>query len=184
MAADEYTIYSMLILLADWRTGVWFGSAGQLGKIFHWSARRCQRLLKRLRDKKYISGEYTLPTGSAYSIKVERYFSTRGASVRTQGVRPQGRRGTSVGATSIEVLQEVKHRNPSARTSRRFPFPFRGRSNAKDLEGIVQIETQGPPRKDYLEFKALYDGKKLPKGMNWEKWQKLTPEERRKLLAA
>ena len=118
MTADEYTVYTMLILLADWRSGVWIGSAGQLGKILHWSSRRCQKLLQQLRVKKYITGECRRPTASAYPIKVERYFSVRGASVQTQGVRLCGRGGASVGATSIEVVLEEKNR--TARSARGF----------------------------------------------------------------
>ena len=121
MTADEYVVYSMLILRADWRTGIWFGSAGHLGKILHWSARRCQKLLKSLREKKYISGECPRPSRSAYSIRVERYFpqiSTGGCVCTDAGVRPQGRRGASVGATSVEVIQEEKQKKKPAQVQR------------------------------------------------------------------
>jgi hypothetical protein len=181
MTANEYTVYTMLILLADWRSGVWIGSAGQLGKILHWSSRRCQKLLQQLRVKKYITGECRRPTASAYPIKVERYFSVRGASVQTQGVRLCGRGGASVGATSIEVVLEEKNR--TARSARGFSPSYAKKPKATELEGIMQIEADGV-RKDYLEFVALRDRGKLPRGMNWDKWQKLTPEQRQEVLRA
>lgn len=107
MSPDEYAVYTMLILLADWRTGIWFGSASRLAKIFHWSPRQCQRLLKSLRVKSYISG---IPARKgAYSITIKRYFCATGESLIPRNERLGNRTSTTVEATLKEV--EVRTRS-------------------------------------------------------------------------
>lgn len=51
-------------------------------------------------------------------------------------------------------------------------------------EGRNAIRPSKPMNRDYLEFVALRDAGKLPKGMTWEVWRKLTPKMREEALRA
>ncbi len=106
MAADEYAVYVLLILLADWRTGTWVGSAGILAAILNWSPRQCQRLLRSLRSKSYIAGKPAQK--GAYEITVRRYFCTTGEATIKRNERPGSRTSTTGEATLKEV--ETKNR--------------------------------------------------------------------------
>lgn len=51
----------------------------------------------------------------------------------------------------------------------------------KQMEEHMQIVTEGGPRKEYMEFVQLRDSGKL-RGVTWDSWSKLTPEQRQQFL--
>lgn len=73
ITADEYTVYSLIILLADHRSGSWLGCAIAVSRLTHWSTRQSQRVLHSLRSKGYITGEPSSGRGQ-YLIRVTKYF--------------------------------------------------------------------------------------------------------------
>jgi hypothetical protein len=73
MTFEEYGIYTLIILNADHRTGVWRGCALALSKRVGKSERWCQYVLSSLRRKGYIKGKPSTGRGQ-YMISVEKYF--------------------------------------------------------------------------------------------------------------
>jgi hypothetical protein len=56
MSADEYCVFSLLLQVADFRSGMWRGSGVALSAYLKtWSIRKCQRTLQALAAKDYIS---------------------------------------------------------------------------------------------------------------------------------
>ena len=73
MTLEEYSIYTLIILKADHRTGVWKGCALALARLTGKSERWCQYRLAALRGKGYVSA--TPPRRGQYLIQVNRYLS-------------------------------------------------------------------------------------------------------------
>lgn len=172
---DEFNIFVNVILLADYRTGVWEGSAGRLAKRLGWTARYCQLLLKSLRAKGYISGH---PTNcKTYGIRVEKYFSTAngGSHLGPDCERVFAPRASTANGGSHLSLEAVdsnndippkevilKNRNKEARSAR-FIHP---------KEGVMEAP-RGTPKPEYLEFVRLKDEGKIPMESGFAWWVEL-----------
>lgn len=81
---EEYGVFTVLLINADHRSGVWRGCALTLAKHIGKSERWVQRVLARLRDKAYIFGAPSNGRGR-YAIRVNKYFNK--ASVVTPSVQ-------------------------------------------------------------------------------------------------
>jgi hypothetical protein len=189
LSPDEALTYILIIALADHRNGTWKGSSQALSANTGWSVRQCQCILKSLRGKGYISGECKRGIGS-YPIKVHKYFEEahgdaqlpqRSAPVCV--TRPKEAHGDAT-LQEVSTYKNKREEEKPAQNSRGYiPVHFK-KQTAKEMEAIMQIESPEGPRKDYLEFIEYRNAGKIPKGMNWEKWKKLSLEERQKLLRA
>jgi hypothetical protein len=188
MTFEEYGIYTLIILKADHRTGVWRGCALALSKRAGKSERWCRYRLASLRKKGYILATPSNGRGQ-YVMKVVKYFEKRhpvsasmpeaAPSVRLE----QNKRHPVSPYQEVSTYKNKRKEERPAQTSRVFFSSYGKRPKARELEGIMQIEANGA-RKDYQEFVDLRDARKLPRGMNWNKWQKLSPAEREQALKA
>jgi len=164
ITADECLCYTLIILMADHRSGAWRGCAQAMARKTGWSVRQCQVVLKSLRQKGYITGQPTTGRGQ-YLIRVVKYFhKAHGDALYTPegapgcALRPQKAHGD---ATYQEVLQEELHKKKPAQ-------PRRGHSP----ELIRQIEAK--QRRLEKEADAWREGQV---GRNWmsdqlEEWRK------------
>lgn len=190
MTADEYCVFSLLIQLADFHSGIWVGSGVAISDYLKWGERKCQRLLRSLAFKGYLELA-VVPTGRKgnYSITVMKYHGSPSGETVKGNITVPGDGETQLspsGETTLkEVIQEKKDKEvrPAHKSRGSHHLPLRPK-NGKELEGIMEIITQGPPRKDYLEFLELQAKGKLPKRMTWEKWRDLTPQQKQEKLQA
>lgn len=70
LTVPEYVVYTVLLMLADYSTGIWEGSARFLAREIGAPERWCQRALLGLRSKGYVS---CTPTKRPYQITVVKY---------------------------------------------------------------------------------------------------------------
>jgi len=84
MSADEFGAYVLIILKADYRTGVWMGSGVALAESLHCEVRKAQHLLRRLTKKGYIASGNNRGTRGNYPIIVQRYFNASKGTYHTQ----------------------------------------------------------------------------------------------------
>lgn len=189
MTADEYCVFSLVVQLADWQTGIWVGSGVAVSDYLKWCSRKSQLVLRSLESKGYLGLNIVKGRKGNYAITVKNYHgSPNGGAVKTDisASRFADKAGSPNGdATLKEVKQEKGEEVRRAQNSRGCPPHFKRRKNGRELEGIMEITTTGKgPRKDYVEFLELRNAGKIPNGINWEKWRDLKPEERQRLLKA
>jgi len=139
ITADEYTVYSLIILLANHKTGIWLGCAIGITRHTKWSERQSQVLLKSLREKGYIQGEPSIGRG-AYPIKVVKYFSRKAhphAPSGLEGAPPCAlpHQKAHPHAPYQEVKQEVNHKNKAAQ-------PRRGPAHRTEFEQRRIVQAQ------------------------------------------
>lgn len=70
LTIPEYVVYTVLLMLADYTTGIWEGSARLLARETGMSLAWCHRALTGLRSKAYIA---CTPTKRPYQITVVKY---------------------------------------------------------------------------------------------------------------
>lgn len=201
MSSDEYCVFSLVIQLADFRTGVWTGSGVAVSDYLKWCSRKSQLILRSLERKGYLDLNIVKGRKGNYAIKVRNYHgSPNGDSVKAKISEPRfadGYGSPNGDATLKEVIQEKSKEQTRAeprRADRPSPEQVRkveakqkrlSKEEAGWREGqLMEIVTQGLPRKDYLEFLDLRDAGKLPKGTTWDKWRDLTPQQKQRVLKA
>jgi hypothetical protein len=188
MTADEWAAFALILTLVDFRSGIWTGSGVALSDYLKWCSRKSQLVLKSLERKKYIQLRPVRGKKGNYPVCVMNFHGKV-----ANGDAPVGKSGASRCVTSAKVangdatIEEVKQEEKirTAPTPRGPHSVFRRDSRtAKEMEGFMEINTKnGYARKDYLEFIALRDAKKLPVGMTWEKWRQMPVDERKKVAA-
>lgn len=189
MTADEYCVFSLLIQLADFHSGVWIGSGVAMSSYTKWCERKNQMVLGSLQSKGYLELRTIPGRKGNYPIVVNKYHGSAHGDAMTGQIMAPGCADEALsphGETTLkEVIQEKKDKEvrPAHKSRGSHHLPLRPK-NGKELEGIMEIITQGPPRKDYLEFLELRAKGKLPKRMTWEKWRDLTPQQKQKKLQA
>lgn len=132
---DEYGAYTVMILKADHRTGIWTGSGKALSALTKWCLRKAQIVMMELARKGYLKIEHVHGQHGNYAVKIKRYFSARGCGDSAHGdavkvplsapgcVRPPP--SAHGDATSQEeLLQEALHKKGA-----------RGRVNEKSDPG-------------------------------------------------
>ena len=103
MTSDEFAAFTVVLLKADHKTGVWRGAGKALARLLGWCERKGRLVLASLAAKGYLS----IALGSrliqaAGLVSVVRYFSP-------------GRRGTGIGrglpdrGTGMPHWAEVRH---------------------------------------------------------------------------
>jgi hypothetical protein len=127
---EEYSIYTLIILKADHRTGQWQGCASTLAKLTGKSERWCRYRLAELRSKGYLTAGPSNGRGS-YVICVARYF--------------QKRHG---GAASDQ----------EAARGCRFPFQKRHGGAAYSLQHIAKRNTYSPEEVNKEQEEVLQEG--------------------------
>jgi hypothetical protein len=74
MSPDEYCVFSLLLQVADFRSGVWRGSGVALSTYLKtWSVRKCQRVLKSLARKAYVSLRSCRGKRGNYPVIIHKY---------------------------------------------------------------------------------------------------------------
>lgn len=74
MSGDEYGAFSLIVLLADFRSGVWQGSGVALSAYLRsWSIRKCQRILKSLESKNYLTSRPIRGKKGNYPVVIHNY---------------------------------------------------------------------------------------------------------------
>jgi len=74
MTGDEYGAFTLVLLLADFRTGVWKGSGVALSEhLMGWSLRKCQRILKSLERKDYVELQLSRGKKGNYPVTIHKY---------------------------------------------------------------------------------------------------------------
>jgi hypothetical protein len=79
VSAYEFHIYVLIILEADYRTGVWCGSGKKLSALYRMSLRTCQDVLAKLEGKRYIRRFMTFGKHGNYPVLVNKYQCTDSA---------------------------------------------------------------------------------------------------------
>ena len=74
MDSDEFAAYSLIILLADHKTGIWNGSAKALRTYLHWQHGKTKFVLRSLISNGYISRNHIPGRIGNYQISVSKYF--------------------------------------------------------------------------------------------------------------
>ena len=81
---DEYTIFDILVKIADPGTGIWIGSAKAIAGNFNFSVRQSRKVLEGLERKGYVK-RFTKPgKHTNYPILINKYEVTQGSK---QGTR-------------------------------------------------------------------------------------------------
>ena len=95
----EFAAFLTILLVADFRTGRWQGSARSLARLMGISSRYARTLLGRLEGMGYVMRGSTQPPGT-YAIGIKKYFagcvssahsSSEGAAPQFRGAAPQFR---------------------------------------------------------------------------------------------
>lgn len=146
MVVDEYSVFTLVIQLADWKSGIWIGSGVCVSDYLKWCPRKCQLVLKSLDRKGYIELRAVHGRNGNYPILVRKYFgSPNGSAVKT-GISEHGcgdKAGSpNGGATLKEVVQEERLRSNTAQTRRVSHSP----------EKIRQIEAKQKRLQDEAQF--------------------------------
>ena len=198
MTADEYCCYSLIILMADHRTGTWIGSSQALSAITRWSIRQCQVLIKSLRGKGYVEGECRRGVGN-YRIKVIKYFRKEAhgdAQLPQRSASPcvtTPKEAHGDATLQEERLQEETHNKKPAQTQREHSLERVRQIEAKQTrlskesaakqEAKIVESPRGSVKEGYQEFIDLRSAGRLPQGMTWKAWQELSAEDRQSILA-
>jgi hypothetical protein len=185
-----------MIILADHRNGTWLGSSQALSALTDWSVRQCQALLRSLRIKGYIEGECKRGIGN-YRIRIIKYFKKEAHPHAQLPVRSAPPCATTPqeahphATFQEERLQEENHKINTAQTQREHsPALIRGieakaqREKFKREDRLMEIPIgESKVKEGYQEFVDLRSAGRLPQGMTWGQWQKLSPEDRASVLA-
>lgn len=131
---EEYAVFTVLLINAHYRTGIWHGCALVLGLHVRKSERWCQRVLARLRIKGYIFAKPSNGRGR-YSIRVNKYFNK--ASVVTPSM-PEGVCGDTLTHQKASVVTPYKEVVQEQHLKINTAQPRRGHSS----ELIRQIEAK------------------------------------------
>src|SRR5258708_1197426 len=74
ISADEYCVFSVLLQVADFRSGVCWGSGIALSSYLKtWSVRKCQRILKSLARRDYLSLRSCRGKKGNYAVVIHKY---------------------------------------------------------------------------------------------------------------
>jgi hypothetical protein len=80
MDSDMYLVYSLMLHLADWETGEWWGCAAamasELGNV--WGVKKTERVLNKLVKGKYIVSKYQKGRTGNYLILINNFVPTKG----------------------------------------------------------------------------------------------------------
>lgn len=127
MTADEFCVFSLLLPLADFRSGTWQGSGVALSTYLSaWSLRKCQRVLKSLAGKGYITlrsmrgkmGNYPIVIHNFHE-PVEKVTTPETPVAQSDDTRDATLpKVTTPAPTLQEVIQEVKIRSKPAQVRR------------------------------------------------------------------
>ena len=71
--STEAWVYVCMIGEADYRTGVWWGSAGLLASLYRMPERTCRRCLSSLESKGYIKRFHTPHSMLSYAVLINKY---------------------------------------------------------------------------------------------------------------
>lgn len=79
MLGQEWMVYSTLLLLADYDTGVCYKMSGEfLARLLNEPVRHVNRMLQSLEKKKYICRLKSKGRGQYYPIIINRFLTSRG----------------------------------------------------------------------------------------------------------
>jgi len=90
MDADMFLVYSLMLHLCDWETGVWHGCAAAMADELNsvWSVKKVERILKRLADARYINSTYVTGDTGRYDIEINNFTPTTGKNALKVKLRP------------------------------------------------------------------------------------------------
>jgi len=130
MSPREYTVFLIVLSLADFRNATWVGSAAQIAKTCHIRKQYAQQILKSLRAKHYIEFQESKGAHRRYPIYIPKYSVPGGTEERFQAEprrakkQPNGNRGPTktyqtgtedsaqvVSRHSIKCSEEVRTKN-------------------------------------------------------------------------
>src|SRR5277367_5225031 len=83
MDSDMLLVYTLMLHLCDWGTGIWHGSAiamkDELNDI--WGERKLERIFKKLRDRNYFSSKHIKGRQGNYDILINNFIPTVGPNM-------------------------------------------------------------------------------------------------------
>jgi hypothetical protein len=90
MDADMFVVYSLMLHLCDWETGVWHGCAANMAAALNniWSIKKVERILRRLANMRYITATYKVGVTGSYDILINNFTPTKGSNAMKVKLRP------------------------------------------------------------------------------------------------
>src|SRR5579862_814851 len=139
MTSDEFAAFTVILLKADHRNGVWRGTGKSLARLLGWCERKGRTVLAALAAKGYLSIARARNQHSRSVVTVARYFGERSAA---PGCRASVERGMRMPRNALcaapgcrqeqEVIQERKpHQEGAPPNSRREGEIFQGIPESK-----------------------------------------------------
>jgi hypothetical protein len=127
MSGDEFGVFTALLVLADYRTGIWIGSGVALASYLkRWSPRKCQRILASLNIKHYIALRHSRGKKGSFPVIIHNY--NKSVEKVTTLMTPLSKsddtndatfpKVTTPATTLKEVKQELKTKKKSAQPRR------------------------------------------------------------------
>lgn len=76
MTVREYTVFTAILISADFRNAKWVGSGNAIAKMCHIRKKNAHEILNSLRSKGYIDFQFSDGNNSRYSILVHKYAAS------------------------------------------------------------------------------------------------------------
>lgn len=129
ITADEYCVFSLMVQLADYNTGIWRGSGVALSDYLKWCPRKCQLILKSLQSKGYLKLRVIRGRKGNYPVIIHKYHeSVEKVANGDASLIKSGESGcvtspkvANGGATLKEVLQEENKEKTPRQNRPRLP---------------------------------------------------------------
>ncbi len=127
MSADEWSAFSLILTLVDFRSAIWIGSGVAISDYLKWCQRKSQMVLSSLSSKGYIELRNVHGRKGNYPIYVRKFHgSAHGdAVIKNISASRCGDRGLSAhgDATLKEVVLKNKRKEEVAVQQKVSPYP-------------------------------------------------------------